>query len=129
MEAKWQQLSSKERSTLLKKLFFDVLFNQDNLPALVDEKHWSDLYDEAIAENLFYQPEVHVMLLYCTTFFLRGQVSMTLIDYFKNSFAFVKVGNVDLFDTCTEKSYFLELDFNMQAVYLWMAQQENTLNL
>lgn len=132
-ETRWQQLSQIERKTLLKKVFFDVLFNQPNLPAFMTDQDWSDLIQNTIIDFIFYrQPpnrqfsavlDLEVFAYrYAREYLVRSNDQFAVLyDYLKKHLTNVKVNHLDLFFACHMENYIMWIDFNLEAVHLWMS--------
>ena len=128
-KAKWQQLLDQEKRKLLKTLFINVLLNQTNLPEFMTDRDWSDLVQDTSIHFVRFRPTngqfsviVHIERFaykYCVP---GCKHFFTLYDYLHDHVANIQVDNLKLFVSCAEQNESVWFDFNLEAVYIWMSQ-------
>lgn len=126
MKIKWQHLTEDDREELLKNIFFAELFDHQQLPRFMTEQDWSDMYKEAGASCISCN-ENYAVILYFETFAHRYwipdiDIFWILVRFLKNQLAKVKVGKLNLFQSVSSENLKMWFYFNMEAVFLWMAQ-------
>ena len=130
----WQHLlSQQEKQQLLKKLFLDVLFHLTNLPEFMTDRDWSDLVQEIKLDHSFHPANRQYSVFlnveeFAYKHWVPGSDNYFIIyDFLKNHLANVKLGPVNLFDSCIEQNMRLWFDFNLEAVYLCIAREMDSI--
>lgn len=130
MKRKWQNLNKVEQKQLLKDIFFNKLFDHQHLPAFMTEQDWSELFEGAKIDNIpIFSGHTYTIVLFLETFAYRYWIPdsnqfLILENFLKDSFALVRVENADLFEFCSLENSDMKFKFNMQAVFLYMFQQQ-----
>jgi hypothetical protein len=124
MEEKWLQLSKLDKEDLLKNIFYQVLIHDQNRPAFVTEHDWRNLIKQSRVDS--HKPTQYYIVLNMEGFAHRYHKNILHVHwFFKHSCTHTKMGKHCLIDSANLENFWMYLDFNLQAVLVWMSQQEN----
>jgi len=133
MELKWQLLRNRDRNRLLLELLFDVMLNDADWPEFMTQEDCNELRQNSTASAyLPVFPEydekcyahLDLELLAIRYWVPDSNHFFTLIDFLQGPLAQVKVQNVYLFESINFKNLKIWVNFNMEAVFLWMSNRQ-----
>lgn len=130
MKDKWLQLRLLKKHILLKKITLKVLLQHPNLPELITDNDWKDLIKHSHVSNDYYKPNHYYIMLDMEGLAYRYDAYFwTACRFFRDSFSQTKIGEHLFIQHASMENVNIYLDFNMQAVFHWMSQQDvNELN-
>ncbi len=126
MQIKWLHLTADERKELLKDIFFDVLFHHRQLPGSITEQDWSDLFRKTKVLHFPSNKDLYTfVVIVCLDILMYRSAFSTLKEFLRGPIANAKVQGLELFASYDFDNSTIEFKFNLEAVFLWMSQQQH----
>lgn len=133
-EEQWHQLNKIQQRRLLKDIFFDILMHDQNRPSFLTEQDWKDMTRHAVVNTRSYRRYTnHFLVIDLDRYAYRyananNYKFWMLVDFFENCLPKAKIGKYCFIQSAGKQNLDMYLDINMQAVFFWLSQQEDTVN-
>jgi len=130
-EEHWRSLNRRDQKEVLKGIYCHVVSNLDSYPAFMTERDRNDLTSHAIMDCSSWRQKFWVHLdieIFAYRYFYFTPECPNfpiLVEFLQSLTNNIRVGDLQLFERCDNTEYMrMYLDFNMQAVFLWMFHHE-----